>query len=88
MAKFDKSHNRTYMPAFITITLIICILPLSYLVFTSDSNGQNQPIINMIIGAYLSYLGGCINYWVGTSFSSGSKDQMLYNSKPINTDKT
>ena len=73
---------KTKMPSILSIILVIGLGPLIYFAGVVNIAEDNRSIMYLIVGSYLSYVGNCVNYWMGTTFSSGTKDEMLFKSKP------
>lgn len=82
MTPYNTSNTK--MPGFLTIILVIGLFPLIYFTMTADISDNAKNMMSLILGYYLQYTGNCVNYFVGTTFSSGAKDNMIYNSTPAN----
>ncbi len=74
--------GKTKMPGILSIILTIGVMFWGYLLVSYNIPDQNKSIFFTFLGSYMSGWLMSIGYYFGTTFASGAKDSMIYNSTP------
>ena len=75
--------TRSYVPAVISYVVVAGYFGiLTGLMFGVLHVTDNQSLL-ILIGALSTAFGGVLNFWLGSSHGSQSKDAMLHNSAPV-----
>jgi hypothetical protein len=70
------------MPGILSIILTIGVFFWGYFLMMNDIPEQNKSIFFTFLGSYMTAWMMSIGYYFGTTFASGAKDSMIYNSTP------
>lgn len=81
--RFNLS-GKTKMPGILSILLTIGVFFWGYLLVTYNIPDQNKSIFFTFLGSYMTAWMMSVGYYFGTTFASGTKDNMIYNSTPAN----
>lgn len=75
--------NTTKMPGILSIILTLGVFFWGYLLAMYNIPEQNKSIFFTFLGSYMAGWMMSVGYYFGTTFASGSKDHMIYNSNRI-----
>lgn len=76
------TSGNTKMPGILSVILTLGVFFWVYILAFVNVPEGNKAILFSVLGSYMSGWLMCIGYYVGTTFSSGAKDNMIYNSTP------
>lgn len=79
-----KIQGSSKMPGILSIILTLGVFFWGHLLAIYHIPEQNKSIFFTFLGSYMSGWLLSIGYYFSTTFSSGSKDSMIYNSMPAN----
>ncbi len=77
--------NKTKMPGILSIILTLGVFFWGYLLARYNIPEQNKSIFFTFLGSYMAGWMMSVGYYFGTTFSSSHKDDMIYNSKPLDS---
>ena len=75
-------HGKSIMPGVLSIILTLGIFFWTYILAFINVPEANKALLFTLLGSYTSAWLMCVGYYVGTTFSSNSKDTMIYRSNP------
>ncbi len=81
-ARDSNALTKSLMPQIISVIIMLGFFLSIWLVASLHQEEQDQQILYMLLGTMASAFGAVINYWLGSSAGSHSKDIALLNSVP------
>jgi hypothetical protein len=75
-------HGKSQMPGVLSIILTIGIFFWMHILAFISIPEENKSLLFTLLGSYTSAWLMCVGYYVGTTFGSSTKDNMLYRSTP------
>lgn len=82
-----QKETKSHVPSMLTYLLTGGFFVIMYALFHMPIPAGNEPTVYALIGSYTTVFLSCTAFWFGTSFSSQSKDKMIFNSNPIGVSK-
>ena len=77
-ARKNNTENKSIMPHLVSFMIIIGFFGAGYLLLAGGQTKSDAQVLFMMLGTLATAFGGVINYWLGSSSSSKSKDEAIH----------